>query len=421
MPTPTLPISTLATTNTFRDWLTRTNTIMDLINSGSLLVGTAANGAPMGAFTIGNTVDTTSSLSVAGDKFFANATGILIGGTSVFNANLTVNSSASNTVISSTRTYLLSNQTHISGANLIVNATATFNGSITLSSSSPLTVSGNAIFNANVTIGANVSLNSGVSANGVLGTAGQFLTSNGTGVYWSTLAIVDANSSTSGLVNTSAQTLAGAKTFTGAMNLSSTLGIAGAVNALSTLGVTGAANLLSTLGVTGAANLLSTLGVTGTANLLSTLGVTGTTTLAGSLIVNGSSTVNAAMSVNAALTMANNTVLTPTGIQETTIVLGVLGTTQTLNIANGTTITATLSTGATAFTLPSPASGKSFLMYLTQNGTPTGTATWASPSGSLKWPYGGSAPTITTTGGKVDIFSFVSDGTNWYASYVQNY
>jgi hypothetical protein len=421
MPTPTLPISTLATTNTFRDWLTRTNTIIDLINSGSLLVGTAANGAPMGAFTIGNTVDTTSSLSVAGDKFFANATGMYLTGISTFGANLTVNSSASNTVIASAQTYLISARTLISGANLVVNAAATFNGSVTLSSSSPLTVSGNAIFNANVTIGANVSLNSGVSANGVLGTAGQFLTSNGTGVYWSTFTIADANSSTSGLVNTSAQTLAGAKTFTGAMNLSSTLGITGATNALSTLGVTGAANLLSTLGVTGAANLLSTLGVTGAANLLSTLGVTGTTTLAGSLIVNGSSTVNAAMSVNAALTMANNTVLTPTGIQETTIVLGVLGSTQTLNIANGTTVTATLSTGATAFTLPSPASGKSFLMYLTQNGTPTGTATWATPSGNLKWPNNGSAPTITTTANRVDIFSFASDGTNWYASYVQNY
>jgi hypothetical protein len=409
MPTPTLPISTLATTNTFRDWLTRTNTIIDLINSGSLLVGTAANGAPMGAFTIGNTVDTTSSLSVAGDKFFANATGMYLTGISTFGANLTVNSSASNTVIASAQTYLISARTLISGANLVVNAAATFNGSVTLSSSSPLTVSGNAVFNANVTIGANVSLNSGVSANGVLGTAGQFLTSNGTGVYWSTFTIADANSSTSGLVNTSAQTLAGAKTFTGAMNLSSTLGITGATNALSTLGVTGAANLLSTLGVTGAANLLSTLGVTGT------------TTLAGSLIVNGSSTVNAAMSVNAALTMANNTVLTPTGIQETTIVLGVLGSTQTLNIANGTTVTATLSTGATAFTLPSPASGKSFLMYLTQNGTPTGTATWATPSGNLKWPNNGSAPTITTTANRVDIFSFASDGTNWYASYVQNY
>ena len=421
MPTPTLPISTLATTNTFRDWLTRSNTIIDLINSGSLLVGTAANGAPMGAFTIGNTVDTTSSLSVAGDKFFANATGMYLTGISTFGANLTVNSSASNTVIASAQTYLISARTLISGANLVVNAAATFNGSVTLSSSSPLTVSGNAIFNANVTIGANVSLNSGVSANGVLGTAGQFLTSNGTGVYWSTFTIADANSSTSGLVNTSAQTLAGAKTFTGAMNLSSTLGITGATNALSTLGVTGAANLLSTLGVTGAANLLSTLGVTGAANLLSTLGVTGTTTLAGSLIVNGSSTVNAAMSVNAALTMANNTVLTPTGIQETTIVLGVLGTTQTLNIANGTTVTATLSTGATAFTLPSPASGKSFLMYLTQNSTPTGTATWATPSGNLKWPNNGSAPTITTTANRVDLFSFASDGTNWYASYVQNY
>ena len=410
MPTPTLPISTLATTNTFRDWLTRSNTIIDLINSGSLLVGTAANGAPMGAFTIGNTVDTTSSLSVAGDKFFANATGILIGGTSVFNANLTVNSSASNTVIASAQTYLISARTLISGANLVVNAAATFNGSVTLSSSSPLTVSGNAIFNANVTIGANVSLNSGVSANGVLGTAGQFLTSNGSGVYWSTFTIADANSSTSGLVNTSAQTLAGAKTFTGAMNLSSTLGITGAANALSTLGVTGAANLLSTLGVTANATF--------SANVYANTAAGDKYLYADKIVATNNFSLAGSGSV---MFLANNTVFQPAGIQENTIVLGVLGTTQTLNIANGTTVTATLSTGAPAFTLPAPASGKSFLVYLTQNGTPTGTATWASPSGSVKWPYGGSAPTITTSAGKVDILSFASDGTNWYASYIQNY
>lgn len=277
MPTPTLPITTIATTDTFRTWLARTNTIIDLINSGSILISAAANGGAFGVFTLGNTSDTTSSLTIAGGKFFANATGVYLTGTSVFGANLTVNSSASNTVISSTQTYLLSNATRISGANLVVNATATFNGSVTLTSSSPLTVSANALFGANVTISANVSLSSGLNANGGFGSAGQFLTSNGAGVYWSTLTVVDANSSTSGLVNTSAQTLAGAKTFTGAMVLS------------------------STLSVTGAANLLSTLGITGAANLLSTLGVTGATTLTGTLLTNGVATVNANSTVNGSM------------------------------------------------------------------------------------------------------------------------
>jgi hypothetical protein len=31
----------------------------------------------------------------------------------------------------------------------------------------------------------------------------------------------------------------------------------------------------------------------------------------------------------------------------------------------------------------------------------------------VKWP-GGTAPTLTTTNGKYDIFSFIYDGTNWY-------
>jgi hypothetical protein len=31
------------------------------------------------------------------------------------------------------------------------------------------------------------------------------------------------------------------------------------------------------------------------------------------------------------------------------------------------------------------------------------------------------APTITATVGKMDILTFVSDGTNWYGSYSQGY
>jgi hypothetical protein len=34
---------------------------------------------------------------------------------------------------------------------------------------------------------------------------------------------------------------------------------------------------------------------------------------------------------------------------------------------------------------------------------------------------GGTAPTITATAGKMDILTFVSDGTNWYGSISQNY
>ena len=71
-----------------------------------------------------------------------------------------------------------------------------------------------AVSSGNVSVNGVMTLTS-LKANGGLGSAGQFLTSNGNNVYWSTLTVVDANSSTSGLINTAAQTFAGNKTFWG--------------------------------------------------------------------------------------------------------------------------------------------------------------------------------------------------------------
>jgi hypothetical protein len=95
-----------------------------------------------------------------------------------------------------------------------------------------------------------------------------------------------------------------------------------------------------------------------------------------------------------------------------------VGATATLSIALGTILTATL-TSATActFTMPAVAAGKSFLLLLKQpaSGTPT-TATFT----DVKWGTLG-APTITATVGKMDILSFVCDGTNWYGTIVQGF
>jgi hypothetical protein len=60
---------------------------------------------------------------------------------------------------------------------------------------------------------------------------------------------------------------------------------------------------------------------------------------------------------------------------------------------------------------------KSFMLLLKQAAaTGNGTATFT----SVKW-NGTGAPTITATAGKMDILSFVSDGTNWYGSFTQGY
>lgn len=88
----------------------------------------------------------------------------------------------------------------------------------------------------------------------------------------------------------------------------------------------------------------------------------------------------------------------------------------TLALTNGTVQIITL-TGNATITMPSAVSGKSFIMFLKQDATGSRTVTWS----TVKWA-GGTAPTITSTASKQDIYSFFSDGTNWYGVTVgQNY
>ena len=128
-------------------------------------------------------------------------------------------------------------------------------------------------------------------------------------------------------------------------------------------------------------SMSGTLGVTGAATLSSTLGVTGNTTVA--------------------------------AYSETVVAIGTVTTTNTLSIAAGTVQTATLTAStACTFTMPTATAGKSFILLLKQAATTgNGTATFT----SVKWNSGGT-PTVTATAGKMDIFTFVADGTNWYGS-----
>lgn len=89
----------------------------------------------------------------------------------------------------------------------------------------------------------------------------------------------------------------------------------------------------------------------------------------------------------------------------------------TVDLANGSLQILTL-TGNCTFTFPTATAGRSFILLLRQDGTGSRTVTWPA---AVKWP-GGTAPTITTTASRQDIFSFVSDGTNWFgATGGQNY
>lgn len=116
-----------------------------------------------------------------------------------------------------------------------------------------------------------------------------------------------------------------------------------------------------------------------------------------------------------AKTLTNPTV---TNYVESVVAIGTVTTSSTLSLTSGTVQTATLTAStACTFTMPTATAGKSFVLLLKQAAsTGNGTATFT----SVKWGTSG-APTITATAGKMDILTFISDGTNWYGSAAQGY
>lgn len=113
-------------------------------------------------------------------------------------------------------------------------------------------------------------------------------------------------------------------------------------------------------------------------------------------------------------TLSNKTLTNPSinNYTEGTVAIGNTGSTHTFSLTSGTFQTATLNANCT-FTMPTVATGKSFVLKLTQGGSYTATFT------NVKFA-GGSAPTITTGSSKIDIISFISDGTNWYGNAIQD-
>jgi hypothetical protein len=109
---------------------------------------------------------------------------------------------------------------------------------------------------------------------------------------------------------------------------------------------------------------------------------------------------------------------TVTNYVESVVAIGTVTTTNTIALTNGTVQTATLTAStACTFTMPTATAGKSFVLLLKQAAaTGNGTATFT----SVKWGTAG-APTITATAGKMDILTFIADGTNWYGSAAQGY
>ena len=118
--------------------------------------------------------------------------------------------------------------------------------------------------------------------------------------------------------------------------------------------------------------------------------------------------------------LTNKTLTNPTvtNYVESVVAIGTVTTANTISLTSGTVQTATLTAStACTFTMPTATAGKSFILLLKQAAsTGGGTATFT----GVKWSSAGT-PTMTATAGKMDIFSFVSDGTNWYGNVTQGY
>lgn len=158
-------------------------------------------------------------------------------------------------------------------------------------------------------------------------------------------------------------------------------------------------------------SLKQTLGTVNLANVTGTLAIanggTGATTLAGASIATYTGTE----------TLTNKTLTNPTVTNYTeTLYTANTGTAITVSLTNGTVQQLTL-TGNATITMPTATAGKSFVIMLKQDATGSRSVTWS----TVTWP-GGTAPTITGTASKQDIYSFFADGTNWYGTTIgQNF
>lgn len=93
----------------------------------------------------------------------------------------------------------------------------------------------------------------------------------------------------------------------------------------------------------------------------------------------------------------------------TTVDDGNSSTADTIDFSAGNVHKSTL-TGNCTYTFTAPAAGSVVILKVVQDATGSRTATWPA---AVHWS-GGTAPTLTTTANKVDIFTFYYDGTTYF-------
>lgn len=122
------------------------------------------------------------------------------------------------------------------------------------------------------------------------------------------------------------------------------------------------------------------------------------------------------LTMGGAIAMADNAITTPefTDYAETVNAIGDTAASQSIDITLGNVHTCTLAVGTTTFTFDNPSvtgKGCSFTLITTQDATGSRGIVWPA---SVDWAAA-TAPTLTTTANRTDIFTFVTynAGTNW--------
>lgn len=149
-------------------------------------------------------------------------------------------------------------------------------------------------------------------------------------------------------------------------------------------------------------------------------GITSLTAFANDIaFYNSEGTANAVLGVNVNATsgISTFTSITLKNFVETHYNFGNTGATPSLELANGTLVTATLNDNATfTFDLTGcPSVGNfGFTLILANDATPSRTITWPA---SVKWPNA-SVPPRTETANKIDVYTFFTydNGTTWWGN-----
>ena len=244
---------------------------------------------------------------------------------------------------------------------------------------------------------------------------GQTYEANGrlwswTGVAWE--LVISSSQGVQGIIGS--QGLQGVQGFAGSQGLVGVQGIQG------TQGVDGYNGVQGVQGTQGVDGYNGVQGVQGTQGVDGYNGVQGVQGTVGSQGVQGIQGLEGAMGSQG---IAGAGAQGIQGVQGTQGITGTVdqlysvgnsGTTKTISLTNGNVQTILLNNNC-IFTMPSASSAASLTLFITQTGSFTATFS------GVKWGGGGVAPNITTGANKIDILSFLSDGTNWYGGIIQNF